>query len=119
MSSTSDAAHADADTAAAGTDSAERFPFTKFLPPAVDTRVAQWRVAQLARLVHDHRLVVVRAPAGSGKTTLLAAWAAQASVPVAWLRIDAGDVDGDILATALHATVARLTGRHRAMTPRG
>ena len=108
MSSTSDAAHAHADTAAAGTDPAERFPFTKFLPPAVDTRVAQWRVAQLARLVHDHRLVVVRAPAGSGKTTLLAAWAAQASVPVAWLRIDAGDVDGDILATALHAAIGRI-----------
>ena len=108
MSRPSDAAQARADAAAAGTDPVERFPFTKFLPPVVDTRVAAWRVAQLARLVHDHRVVVVRAPAGSGKTTLLAAWAAQASVPVAWLRVDAGDVDGDILVTALHAAIGRI-----------
>jgi LuxR family transcriptional regulator, maltose regulon positive regulatory protein len=108
MSRTGDAAPADADTIAAGTLAAERFPFTKFLPPAVNARVAEWRLARLARLIHGHPVVLVRASAGSGKTTLLAAWAAQATVPVAWLRIDAGDVDADILAMALHAAIGRI-----------
>jgi LuxR family transcriptional regulator, maltose regulon positive regulatory protein len=66
------------------------------------------RVARLAQALHDHRVVLVRAPAGSGKTTLLAAWAAEAREPVAWLRVDAGDVDADILAAALHAAVLRV-----------
>ena len=94
--------------APAATDPAERFPFTKFLPPAVDTGVAGSPVGRLAQALHDHRVVLVRAPAGSGKTTLLAAWAAQAHERVAWLRVDAGDIDADILAAALHTAVARV-----------
>jgi LuxR family transcriptional regulator, maltose regulon positive regulatory protein len=92
-----------------GPHAPEHFPFTKFLPPGVDPEVGGLRVARLAQALHDHRVVVVRAPAGSGKTTLLAGWAAQAQAPVAWLRIDAGDVAADILAAAVHAAVARVT----------
>lgn len=86
---------------------AERFPFTKFLVPAVGAADVGARVKRLVRVLDEHRVVVVRAPAGSGKTTLLAAWAAQARQPVAWLRVDAGDVAADILAIALHHAVAR------------
>ena len=93
---------------AAGTDHAERFPFTKFVPPAVDARVSGARVADLDRLVGERRVVVVRAPAGSGKTTLLASWAAATVMPVAWLRVDPGDRDADVLAAALHASTDRV-----------
>ena len=101
---THDAAH----EAPARMDPSERFPFTKFLAPAVAAGVAGARVERLARALHRHRVVLVRAPAGSGKTTLLAAWAAQAQELVAWLRVDAGDVDADIFALALHTAVARI-----------
>ena len=94
--------------APAATDPAERFPFTKFLPPVVDTDVAGQLVRRLAQALRNHRVVLVRAPAGSGKTTLLAAWAAAAHERVAWLRVDAGDIDADILAAALHAAVLRV-----------
>jgi len=93
---------------AADTDHAERFPFTKFVPPAVDARVSAARVANLDRLVGERRVVVVRAPAGSGKTTLLASWAAAATMHVAWLRVDAGDLDAAVLAAALHASADRV-----------
>ena len=93
---------------AAGTDHAERFPFTKFVPPAVDARVSGARVANLDRLVGERRVVVVRAPAGSGKTTLLASWAAATTMSVAWLRTDAGDRDAAVLAAALHASADRV-----------
>ena len=100
--------HGPAPDAPAGTDPAERFPFTKFLPPGVETGLATARVARLARALHEHRVVLVRAPAGSGKTTLLAAWAAEACGPVAWLRVDEGDVAADVLAAALHTAIARV-----------
>jgi LuxR family transcriptional regulator, maltose regulon positive regulatory protein len=105
-------------TAAAGTpgtaDAAQsgstlgRFPFTKFLAPVLGAADASVRLERLARALRDHRIVLVRAPAGSGKTTLLAAWAAHERRPVAWLRVDAGDVDVDILAVVLHHAVARV-----------
>jgi LuxR family transcriptional regulator, maltose regulon positive regulatory protein len=95
-------------TMPAGTDPAERFAFTKFLPPVVDGRLAGPRVARLDQALQDNRVVLVRAPAGSGKTTLLAAWAAEAPVPVAWLRVDADDVDAETFAGALHAALLRV-----------
>ena len=36
-------------------------------------------------------LTLVAAPAGFGKTTLVAAWAQTASIPVAWLSLEAAD----------------------------
>ena len=92
----------------AGTDHAERFPFTKFVPPAVGARVSAVRITNLDRLVGERRVVVVRAPAGSGKTTLLASWAAATTLSVAWLRTDAGDRDATVLAAALHASADRV-----------
>jgi len=91
-----------------GADPAERFAFTKFLPPTVDSSLAGSRVARLTQALHDHRVVLVRAPAGSGKTTLLAAWVAEAPGPVAWLRVDAGDTTADLMTAALHAAVLRV-----------
>ena len=103
------AAAAPHDPAPMGADPADRFPFTKFLPPTVHTAaVAGHRVQRLAQALHDHRVVLVRAPAGSGKTTLLAAWVAEAPGPVAWLRVDAGDTTADLLTAALHAAVLRV-----------
>ena len=96
------------DQAPTATDPAERFPFTKFLPPAVDGSVDGPRVTRLARAIDEHRVVLVRAPAGSGKTTLLAAWAARAPTPVAWLRVDAGDDGAEVFALALHTAVAHV-----------
>jgi len=93
---------------AADTEHVERFPYTKFVPPAVDVRAPGARVTHLDRLVDERPMVVVRAPAGSGKTTLLASWAATTTMTVAWLRIDAGDRDATVLAAALHASADRV-----------
>lgn len=91
-----------------GGDIADRFPFTKFMPPTVDVDAAGSRVSLLEETLSRHRVVLVRAPAGSGKTTLLASWAAQARVPVAWLRVDEGDVTADLLAAALHRAASQV-----------
>ena len=64
-----------------------------FVPPIRARRVAR---ASLIQRIHDNpdkALILVSAPAGFGKTTLLAEWAARASMPVAWLSLDAGDND--------------------------
>jgi LuxR family maltose regulon positive regulatory protein len=53
-------------------------------------------------------LVVVRAPAGYGKTTLLAQWATRDVRPFAWLRLDEGDNDPDVLLRRLGFAVRQL-----------
>jgi LuxR family transcriptional regulator, maltose regulon positive regulatory protein len=87
------------------------FPFTKFVAPQLDERVAVDAIVErLRRAVADHPLTVVVAPAGSGKSTGLAAWARQATDPVAWVRVDAGDDAPTALAAALLAGVRRTVG---------
>lgn len=41
----------------------------------------------------SQKLVLICAPAGFGKTTLLSDWTCQVDLPVAWLSLDAGDID--------------------------
>jgi LuxR family transcriptional regulator, maltose regulon positive regulatory protein len=80
----------------------ERFPFTKFLPPALDERVVTDHLVDRLEAANSTRpLTVVTAPAGSGKTTALAAWAAAVAADVVWVRIGPDDNEPTVLAAAL------------------
>ena len=84
------------------------FPFTKLVPPQLDERLVVSRILELLRArVAEHPLTVVVAPAGSGKTTALAAWARDASEPVAWVRLGPEDDTPAAFAAALLAGVRR------------
>jgi LuxR family transcriptional regulator, maltose regulon positive regulatory protein len=85
------------------------FPFTKFVPPQLDERVVAERISErMQAVVAEHPLTVVVAPAGSGKTTALAAWAREATKPVAWVRIGPEDDAPAAIAAALLAGVRRV-----------
>ena len=85
------------------------FPFTKFVPPQLDERVVAERISErMQAVVAEHPLTVVLAPAGSGKTTALAAWARDATEPVAWVRIGPEDDAPAAIAAALLAGVRRV-----------
>jgi LuxR family transcriptional regulator, maltose regulon positive regulatory protein len=91
--------------------SAERFPFTKFLPPVIDDRVAtDHLVAHLEAAIGSRPLTVITAPAGSGKTTALAAWAAAAVGDVVWIRLGPDDDEPTVLAGALLESGRRQLG---------
>ncbi|HSL60054.1 MAG TPA: LuxR C-terminal-related transcriptional regulator [Acidimicrobiales bacterium] len=80
------------------------------IPPAL--RVEVERSALLAELdrAWSVRLTVVVGPAGYGKSTAVAAWARrQAPGTVAWLRLDASDVDPVRFARHLDAALQALT----------
>ncbi len=80
----------------------ERFPFTKFLPPILDDRVAtEHLISRLDAAIGARPLTVITAPAGSGKTTALAAWAAASESEVVWIRLDRHDDAPNVLAAAL------------------
>ncbi len=80
----------------------ERFAYTKFVPPALDDRVATDHVvARLAEAITARPLTMLTAPAGSGKTTALAAWAATAATDVVWVRLGPDDDEPSGLAVAL------------------
>ena len=92
--------------------SADRFPFTKFLPPVLDDRVAiDHLVARLDRAVGTRALTVITAPAGSGKTTALAAWTAATAGDVVWVRLGPDDDEPTMLAGALLESCRRRLGR--------
>ncbi len=80
----------------------DRFPFTKFVPPALDARVVtEHLVDRLDAVIGPRPLTVLIAPAGSGKTTALAAWASAVSDDVVWVRLDPEDDEPSALAAAL------------------
>ncbi|TVR27262.1 MAG: hypothetical protein EA387_01320 [Nitriliruptor sp.] len=89
----------------------EPFPFTKFLPPVLDERVAtDHLVTLLERGISTRPLTVVTAPAGSGKTTALAAWAATTTRDIVWVRLDQDDNEPSVLAAALLEGARRRLG---------
>ena len=89
----------------------ERFPFTKFLPPALDARVVtEHLVDQLDAAIGSRPLTVLIAPAGSGKTTALAAWTAASTGDVVWVRLDPDDDEPSVLSAALLESGRRQLG---------
>ncbi|MGH9249633.1 MAG: hypothetical protein ACRD0W_08995 [Acidimicrobiales bacterium] len=63
------------------------------IPRTRPDRLARARLFQRLDEGMDRALVLVCTPAGFGKTTLLADWAAEATIPVAWLSLDPYDND--------------------------
>jgi LuxR family transcriptional regulator, maltose regulon positive regulatory protein len=63
------------------------------IPRTRPDRLARARLFQRLDEGMGRALVLVCTPAGFGKTTLLADWAAEATLPVAWLSLDADDND--------------------------
>ena len=61
------------------------------IPPARPKRIDRARLLARVEDGMQRALTLVVAPAGFGKTTLVAAWAQTASVPVAWLSLEAAD----------------------------
>ncbi len=63
------------------------------IPPIRKGLVVRPRLMEQLNTGLEHRLTLVSAPAGFGKTTLLSAWAAQCTLPTAWLTVDEDDND--------------------------
>ena len=61
------------------------------IPPARSKAIERSRLQEQLEAGVQRALTLVVAPAGFGKTTLVTAWAQTASIPVAWLSLDATD----------------------------
>ena len=73
---------------------------TKLHPPPVrEETIPRERLLERLRSGSDRGLTLVACPAGFGKTTLLAAWRETEAErrPVAWLTLDEGDNDPEVL----------------------
>ncbi len=79
---------------------------TKLRPPRLGPDVLE-RPRLLARLDDglSKPLTLLGAPAGYGKTTLLAQWIQHQDRPVAWLTLDEGDNEVDVLVEEIVAAV--------------
>jgi ATP/maltotriose-dependent transcriptional regulator MalT len=66
-----------------------------YQPPVRHDLVPRPRLVELMRTTLQRKLTLITAPAGFGKTTLLSAWCdtLDATVPHAWLSLDASDND--------------------------
>ncbi len=81
----------------------------KLRPPVVPEHLV--RRPRLLRLLDDAvsaPLTLVVAPAGVGKTVLVSSWAAQSTVPTAWLSMDEADRDGRRLWSGVIAALETL-----------
>ncbi len=84
-------------------------PAPKFTAPRVRTEFVR-RTELLGRLERERArpLMLVTAPAGYGKTTLLTQWTKELGCPIAWVALDEGDRDPDVLAASVaHALAGR------------
>jgi LuxR family maltose regulon positive regulatory protein len=81
----------------------------KLTPPRLRPSLIE-RVALIDRLNQglSSDVTLITAPAGYGKTTLVAEWAAQATLPVAWLTVDAKDNDATTFVTYFIAAIRTL-----------
>ncbi len=64
-----------------------------FVPPLRPDLVPRQRLIDKMNEGVRRKLLLVTAPAGFGKTILICTWAAQCSMPVAWLSLDQGEND--------------------------
>src|SRR4051812_26303877 len=65
---------------------------TKLYPPRLRQNfVVRNRVISTLVADQEHRVTIVSAPAGYGKSTVVAQWAAQLSIPTAWVTLEASD----------------------------
>lgn len=67
------------------------------------------QLGERLRAAAQSGIVLICAPAGFGKTTLAAAWAASASLPVAWLSLDPEDNDPARFWRCVAATLNRVS----------
>ena len=64
----------------------------KLHTPAIGKNlICREKLLQRLRVVPEHKLTLVTAPAGYGKTTLVMQWLEQCSLPSAWLSLDVKD----------------------------
>jgi LuxR family maltose regulon positive regulatory protein len=81
---------------------------TKLSPPAPRPGLID-RDGLVARLLEPRPLSVISAPAGYGKTMLLAQYVAAVERPVAWVSVDAADLDPVVLVTEIATALDRIT----------
>jgi LuxR family transcriptional regulator, maltose regulon positive regulatory protein len=81
----------------------------KLRPPVVpDHHVQRPRLLRLLDEAVSAPLTLVVAPAGVGKTVLVSSWAAESTVPTAWLSLDEADGDGRQLWSGVIAALETL-----------
>jgi LuxR family transcriptional regulator, maltose regulon positive regulatory protein len=81
----------------------------KLRPPIVpEHHVRRPRLLRLLDETVSAPLTLVVAPAGVGKTVLVSSWAAESSVPTAWLSLDEADRDGRQLWSGVIAALETL-----------
>jgi LuxR family transcriptional regulator, maltose regulon positive regulatory protein len=81
----------------------------KLRPPVVpEHHVRRPRLLRLLDETVSAPLTLVIAPAGVGKTVLVSSWAAESTVPTAWLSLDEADRDGRQLWSGVIAALETL-----------
>ncbi len=85
------------------------FPLARLRIPEADGVVRARLVDRLERTLGSVVGMVV-APAGYGKTTAMAQWARQASVDLAWYRVDSADSEEPSLVRGLAAAIGSAVG---------
>jgi LuxR family maltose regulon positive regulatory protein len=81
----------------------------KLRPPVVpEHHVRRPRLLRLLDEAVSAPLTLVVAPAGVGKTMLVSSWAAESTVPTAWLSLDEADQDGRQLWSGVIAALETL-----------
>lgn len=84
-------------------------PIAKITPPRVGVPLlVRRRLHEAVRTGVEKKLLLLSAEAGYGKTALLVAALPDLDLPVAWVTIDAGDSDPNLLSAALAASVHRI-----------